>query len=167
MSSFTKVILICALLLMVFSCATSVVNIPEKYMLSSQLERVDEIADIKAGRPRPAFSDFIESDEDATSIMKRRDTVTLNENNFEWVKVDNQSFAIRAIDNEYHLLVLDRPAPSLLTTNIISFELLPRSLKAGTDYVDLGSQKYLIERIYKIKSTDQFNTIKNQILSQP
>lgn len=167
MGSFSKVILIFALLLMVFSCATSVVHIPEKYILDSQLERVDEIADIKAGRPRPAFSDFIESFEDANEVMKRRDTVTLNETNFEWIKVDDQSFAMRSVQDEYHLLVLDRPSPSLMTTTLISFQLLGRSLRARTDYIDLENGRYLIEHIYKIKGTDQLYTIINQIVTQP
>ena len=167
MGSFSKIIIVSALLLMVSACATTPTKLPEKYMLDNQLERVGEIADIMSGRPKPSFTDFIESFEDAQTVIKRRDTVTLNETNFEWIKIDDQSFAIRSIQDQYHLLVLNRPSPFLMTTDIISFQLLARSLKARTDYIDLGGERYLIERIYKITSTDQLQNIKNQILTQP
>ena len=166
MDSFSKVIIIFALLLMVLSCANSIVHIPEKYRLDAQLERVDEIQDLRAGRRKPAFSDFEESFEDALSVIARRDTVTLNETNNEWIKVDEQSFVIRSVKNEYYLLVLDTPAPNLMTTSTITFQLLAGALRARADYLQIENATYLIELIYRINGKDELYTISNQIITR-
>jgi hypothetical protein len=172
---------------MVTACSTTPVILPEKYMLDAQLERVDEIQDIRAGRSRPAFSDFgetgaemsnpefsnaEETDEfqgfpDPNAVIQQRDTVTLDETRNEWIKVDNQSFIIRSVKNEYYLVILDRPAINLMTTNTITFRIISNSLRARADHIEIGNIPYLIERIYKINSRDQLYAITNQILTQP
>lgn len=166
MRSIIKIIIVSILILMLAACAGSPIQIPDKYLLDGQLQRVDEIADLRAGRPRPAFSDFLETFEDPLTVIARRDTVTLDETENEWIKVDDQSFIIRAVKNEYYLLVLDRPAINLMTTNTITFQLLANALRAKADYINLDNTWYSIERIYKIKNRDELYFITNKILTQ-
>jgi hypothetical protein len=150
------------LLLMMTSCATTKITIPEKYSLDSQLERVDKVADIRVGRSQPAITEFIESFEDAQTVMARRDTVTYSESQNQWIKVDEQSFMLRG-PNSYYLLVLHARALGLMSTDTISFRLLTNVIQAGADFLDLGGIRYLIERIYKIDSTQQMLSIKSQL----
>ncbi|MFC1838652.1 DUF6491 family protein [Thermodesulfobacteriota bacterium] len=178
MRSLIKTIMALILILMVSACASTPIQISGKYMLDNQLQR--------AGRPKPAFSDWgdtepgmgnpaerddesadiSESMPDYFAVMKERDTVVLDETKNEWIKVDNQSFVIRSIKNEYYLLVLDSPAINLMTTNTITFQLISNSLRARADYIDLDNIKYLIERIYKVNNREDLYFITNQILTQ-
>ena len=168
MKSIVRIIMAFILPLMVTACATTPAQVPEKYVLDDQLERVDEIQDVRAGRAvRNSFSDFEETFEDPLTVIKRRDTVTLDVTNNEWIKVDSQSFIIRSVQNEYYLVVLDRPAVNLMTTDTITYQLQSTSLRAKADYINIGGPTYLIERIYKIKGTNELYKITNQILTQP
>jgi hypothetical protein len=159
-----KIIMVLTLIMMLSSCATTSIPIPEKYNLDNQLERVKMVPSIRTGRG-PAFTEFSEAGEDPVEVMKRRDTITLNANTNEWIKVDDQSFVIRNTNKEYYLLILNRPAFNLMGTDQISFYLLGNVLREGVDYLELGGVNYFIERIYKIYNTDQLYSITNQIVN--
>ncbi len=164
MGSFLKMVVALLFTILVISCASKSYQIPDKYALDSQLERVDVVNNISMGKA-PAFTSFNSSFEDPQSVIARRDTVTFSETQSQWIKVDEQSFIIRSSANTYYLLVLHVPAIGLMNTETISFTLLSNIIKAKADWLDLGGSKYMIDRIYKINSTDQMNAIKNQILT--
>ena len=148
MRSFIKISMILILALMATSCATKKIPIPEKYLLDSQLERVNNVANINLGR-KPAFTSMNESFEDPQSVMARRDTVIFSENENQWIKVDSQSFILRATPSTYYLLVLDVPSPLLMVTETLRFQLFANRIDAGVDYLTLGGGNYMIDRIYK------------------
>lgn len=169
MASFLKVIMGLTLLFLVSSCATTsttVMQVPEKYMLDKQLERVKEVSDLRIGRMQPAETIFIETEEDPLVIMKRRDTITMRESSNQWRKVDNQSFLIKSTPSEYFLLVLDRPAITLMHTDALSFTLRGNKITAGSDSLNLEGVIYLISRIYKINSREEMYAVTNQILKK-
>jgi len=163
MGSLFKTIIVFALLLMISACATTSFKIPERYMLDNQLERVTEVPSNRLGYGRrPTFADPVETFEDPQIIMARRDTITFRR--FEhWTTVDQQSLIMNTTSSDYYLLVFDRPAVNLMATNEISFTLRADLLSAGGDFLELGDQRYLIDRIYKIINSEQMNTIINQI----
>ena len=162
MGSFFRMIMALILISILAACATAKIPIPQKYILDSQLERVSKVSDVRMGR-QPSFPDFKESFEDPQTVMARRDTVTFSESSHQWIKVDPQSFMLRAIQGNYYLLVLNSPAPTLMSTDTISFQLLTNTMNAGADFLSLNGAKYLIERIYKIENTEQMYAIKNQL----
>lgn len=163
MGMLLKVSMALMLILMAASCATTNYQIPDKYSLDGQLKSVDELPDTQVGRIQPAFTEFIESFEDAQEVMARRDTVTYSEDKTQLIKVDPQSFILRSAPNNYYLFILNMPAPDLMHVNTISIRPQLNVIKAGRDYIDLGGLKYLIERIYKIENAQQMHTIKNQL----
>ena len=154
-----------ALILLVSSCATTNYQIPERYSLDNQLERVNSVANVHMGKS-PSFTTFNESFEDPNAVMKRRDTVTFSESANQWIKVDMQSFILRSSPGKYYLLVLNTPAIGLMTTDTISFNLLSNVINAKVDFLELGNVKYIVDRIYMINSTEQMNAVRNQILEQ-
>ena len=162
MRTFISMSLMLTFILLMTSCATTKIQIPEKYSLDNQLERVDKVANVNLGK-KPAFSDFKESFEDAQTVMARRDTITFSQNENQWIKVDPQSFILRATPSTYYLLVLHAPSPDLMVTDTLSLQLITNRITAGSDYLELGGIKYLIERIYKIDSTQQMLAIKSQL----
>jgi hypothetical protein len=141
------------------------VKLPVKYDLGDKLELVQEIRDMRIGSGRsPSFTEFNEHFEYAPNIIARRDTFTLSENKDEWIKVDDQSLILRNGQDEFYLLVLQRPAFNLMTVDTISFVNALNIIRAKKDLVGIGGQKYIIERIYKIDSKDMMLAIKNRIL---
>ena len=162
MRSFIKMSMTLILVLMMTSCATTKIQIPEKYSLDNQLERVKFVANVNLGK-KPAFTNINESFEDPQSVMARRDTVTFSESQNQWIKVDSQSFILRATPSTYYLLVLNVPSPVLMVTDTLSFQLLANRIDAGADYLTLGGTNYMIERIYKIESSQQMLAIRNQL----
>ncbi len=165
MGSLSKMIKVLVLMLMVSACATTIPQIPKKYALDKQLERTKEIQDYRLmGRMQPAFTFFTESFEDALAVMNRRDLVTLNESLNQWIKVDQQSLILRTGPSEYHLLVLQTPAPYLIFSEDISFICPSNVIRAGLDLVQLrDNTNYVIDRIYKINGHEQMYAIKNQL----
>ncbi len=163
MRSLLRISMTLILLLVMTSCATKKIQLPEKYLLDNQLERVEKVSDVRAGRTQPAFTTFEESFEDPLTVMARRDTVTFSESKNQWIKVDLQSFILRSSPGIYYLLVLHAPAPSLMSTDTISFTLLTNTINSGNDYLNLGGAKYLVERIYKIESNEQMYAIRHQL----
>jgi hypothetical protein len=164
MGSFMKMAIVLLFAVLVFSCASKNYQIPDKYALDSQLEKVDVVNNVRMGKA-PAFTTFNSSFEDPQSVMQRRDTVTFSESQDQWIKVDQQSFIIRSSANTYYLLVLNMPAIGIMSTDTISFALASNNMKAKADFLELGGVRYIVDRIYKINSTDQMNTIRNQILT--
>ena len=78
--------------------------------------------------------------------------------------MDQQSLILRTGPSEYHLLVLQIPAPSLMFTENISFISPTNVIRAGLDLVRLGgNMNYIIDRIYKIYGDEQMYAIKNQL----
>ncbi len=166
MRSFSEIIVLFALTLLLSACATGVVNIPEKYALDSQLERVSKIQDFRL-TGRAAFTDFTESFEDPLSVMSRRDTAVLNKTLNHWTEVDQQSLILQTGPSEYYLLVLHMPSNELMFNEDISIYCMSNVLKAGSDYIEFprynNSMRYTIERIYKINGSDQMQTIRYQL----
>ncbi len=161
MKAILKIIIMLVSMVMVSSCVTTTsYEVPQKYMLDDQLERVDRVPDVRVGRSQPAFTTFEESFEDPQKVMARRDTVTFSETSNQWVKIDAQSFALRSGPGEYYLLVLNLPAIDLMSTESISFTLLSNIIKAKSDYLELNGSRYIIERIYKIESTQKLLELK-------
>lgn len=151
-------------LLLISACASMYVKLPVKYDLGNKLEQVAEIKDMRIGGGRgPSFTEFNESFEDATAVIARRDTLTLSETKNHWVKVDTQSLILRNGPNEFYLLILQRPAYDLLTVDTISFVNTLNIIRAKKDFLQIGGDKYFIERIYKINGNDKMLAIKNQI----
>ncbi len=152
--------------LLVSACASMQIKLPERYDLGDKLEEVTEIQDMRIGGGRaPSFTEFKEQFEDANAVIARRDTFTLSEAQNQWIKVDMQSLILRNGPDEFYLLVLQRPAYDLMTVDTISFVNLLNIIRAGKDLVEVGGQKYVIERIYKINGKDKMLAIKNQILA--
>ena len=150
------------LILAMSSCATTKIELPQKYMLDNQLESVKKVSDVRMGKS-PTFTEFEESFEDPQTVMARRDTVTFSEAKNQWDKVDEQSFMLRATSGNYYLLVLNVPAVGLMSTDTISFQLLTNTINARMDFLELNGVKYLVEKIYKITSSEQMYAIKNQL----
>ena len=176
-------LLICFLL--VSACASMKVQLPVKYDLGDKLKQVPEIQDMRIGSGRaPSFTEFKAPAttpsyekvanpgagsgdlpfEPASNVIARRDTFTLSENQHQWIKVDNQSLILRNGPDEYYLLVLQSPADQLMTVDTISIVNTLNIIKAKKDLVDIGGQRYVIERIYKIDGSDKMLAIKNRIL---
>lgn len=164
MGSFVKMAMVLLFAILVISCASINYQIPDKYTLDSQLERVNVVNNINMGKA-PAFTTMNASFEDPQTVMARRDTVTFSESQNQWIKVDQQSFIIRSSSRNFYLLVLHMPALGLMSTDTISFTLASNNMKAKADFMELGGVRYIVDRIYKINSTDQMKAIKNQILS--
>ena len=165
MKSLLKMIITMVLIFLVSSCATTNYQIPEKYQLDNQLERVNSVQSIQMQKG-PAFTTFNQAFEDPVTVMKRRDTVTFSESKNEWTKVDLQSFILNSGPGDYYLIILHAPAIGLTSVDTISFVLLSNVLRAKSDYLELGNTRYIVDRIYKINSTEQMRAIRNQILQQ-
>jgi hypothetical protein len=169
MPSLSKIIKLLALTLLVSACATAIPQIPEKYELDNQLDRINVIQDFRF-TGRPSFTDFTQSFEDAISVMNRRDTALLNKTSHHWTEVDHQSLIIRTGPSEYYLLVLDRPAPEIMFSEDISIYSMNNVLKAGADYVEFprynNNIRYTIERIYKINGLEQMHAIRHQLMDK-
>jgi len=185
MGSLSKMIKVSVLILIVSACATAIPPIPEKYALDKQLEQVKEIQNFRMGQGRqptfiiisPSRPDdspdmFNQSDsegpgEDLRDMMNQLNTVTLSESSHQWIKVDQQSLILRTGPNEYHLLVLQMPAPNLIFSEDISFISPTNVIRAGLDLVHLeNNMRYVIDRIYKINGHEQMYAIKNQLLGK-
>ena len=164
MKSLFKISMTLILILLIVACATTSIQIPEKYMLDNQLKRVSEVADIRV-RQAPAFTTFEESFEDPAAVIARRDTITFSESKNEWIKVDEQSFLLRSGPSTFYLLILHLPAIGIMSTDTLSFQLASNIIKAKSDYLELNGGKYIIERIYKIENTQQMQTIVNQLVN--
>ena len=152
--------------LLVSACAAKQVVLPVKYDLGDKLEQVPEIRDMRigGGGRAPSFLIIKDHDEFIGDSITKRDTFTLSENKDEWIKLDIQSLILRNGQDEYYLLVLQRPAYNLLEVDTISFVNMLNVLRAKKDLVGIGGQKYVIERIFKIESSDIIPAIKNRIL---
>lgn len=152
--------------LLVSACATTNVKLPVKYDLGDKLEQVQEIQDMRLGGSgrAPSFLIIEDHDEFIGDSIARRDTFTLSENKDEWIKMDNQSLILRNGQDKFYLLVLQRPVFNLMTVDTITFVNMLNVIRAKKDLVDIGGQKYVIERIYKINGNDMLLAIKNRIL---
>lgn len=153
-------------LLLVSACASMQLKLPEKYNLGDKLEEVTEIQDTLIGSGRaPRFTDFIESFESMATVIARRDTFTLYESKYDWIKVDMQSLILKNGTNEFYLLILQTPSADLMSVDTISFVNMLNIIRAKRDLIEIGEQNYVIERIYKIDGSDKMLAIKKQILA--
>ena len=84
-----------------------------------------------------------------------------------WQSVDYQSLIIETNVNDYYLLVLQRPAPSLPFSEAIGITLTVDHVRPGFDNVivsdSAGTESYIISKIYKFKDHKQALEIKEQI----
>jgi len=152
--------------LLVSACASMHVKLPVKYDLGDKLEQVPEIQDMRlgGGGRAPSFLIIEDHDEFIGNSIARRDTFTLSESENDWIRVDDQSLILRNGPDDFYLLVLQSPVYNLMTVDTISFVNMLNVLRAKKDLVEIGGQRYVIERIYKIDGNDKMLAIKNRIL---
>lgn len=84
-----------------------------------------------------------------------------------WESIDLQSLIINTDINNYYLVILDRPAMSLPSSESIGYTVSVNSVKKGLDNIVVkdssGSESYIIHKIYKLDSREQANEIKNRL----
>ena len=76
-----------------------------------------------------------------------------------WESIDFQSLIIRTIGKDYYLLVLQRPATQLPSSETIGTTLSMERLRTGFDHVivadSTGSESYIIQKMYKFKDREE------------
>ena len=138
MRPFIKIYLLFISFLALSACAAGGIQVPEKYALGSQLEEVPAI-----------FKYGITS----------------------WEKIDNQSLILQKGPGDYYLLVLQIPAPELPFRNRIKLSSTGDMIRAGLDDVIFYSsahmsQSYPIDRIYRLRGTDQMRAVRDQLTGE-
>jgi len=131
-----KFLLVFIPFMLISACAGGIIQLPQKYALDGQLEQVKSI--YKYGR-----------------IL-------------DWESVDNQSFIIEITPGDYYLLILKMPSPELLFLNNIRISSNFGMIRAGWDEVIVYNgahmrSTYFIDRIYKIKGSQQMRAIRDQL----
>ena len=85
-----------------------------------------------------------------------------------WQSIDLQSLIIRTITRDYFLIVLDRPAPSLLSSETIGVTVTVNYVKPGFDNIivtdSTGSESYIIHKMYKLKDRGQAREIRERLI---
>jgi hypothetical protein len=154
------------IIMMVSACATAIPQIPKKYALDNQLEKVNSIQSFRL-TDKATFTTFEQSFEDPTSVINRRDTVLLNKTSRHWIEVDQQSLIVQTSPREYYLLVLQIPAPELKFSEYISIYGMGNVIKSGSDYIQFPDYnvnlRYPIVRIYRINGPEQASAIRDQL----
>ncbi len=135
MKNIKKLICFIFIPFIVTSCATMQAKIPEKYNLDKELERVDQISNFRISG---------------------------------WEDVDKQSIILKANIHDYYLLVLDRPMIDWITGFTIGISGTSLNISPGFDriYVKDSSgiqSNYIINKIYKLKGSDQVKEIKDRL----
>ena len=86
-----------------------------------------------------------------------------------WETVDYQSLIIRTDFNEYYLVILNWPAPSLPFSEDIGITVTANSVKPGFESIivadSYGRESYIIHKMYKLKDREQATEIKKRIQS--
>jgi hypothetical protein len=86
-----------------------------------------------------------------------------------WKEVDKQSIILTVNGNDYYLLVLDRPVPSMFFVHTLGIDGANHSITPGYDRVivrdSTGTDYYVIDKIYRLKDWDQAEKIKERLLN--
>ena len=86
-----------------------------------------------------------------------------------WEKIDHQSLLIITNINDYYLIILDNPAPSLPYSEQIGVTATVNRVKSGYEniivYDSSGTESYIIHKIYKLKDREQAMEIKKRLQS--
>jgi hypothetical protein len=87
-----------------------------------------------------------------------------------WEKVDNQSLILRTGPSDYYLIVLHRPARSLVFSEAIRITDTVDKIKPGYDHVivedSAGRDTYIIQKIYRLEDRKQSEKIKKQLIGK-
>lgn len=115
-------------------CTYARAGVPVKYNLDNQLEKVSEISKY---------------------------------NFMSWDKVDNQSFILQTSPSDYYLIVLSSPSDRLIYSETISIPDINAMVKPGYNNVIVKGNGFkdicIINRIYKLKDSEQIKDIKKQL----
>lgn len=136
MKYIVKISALFILFALITACAAaSRLQAPDKYLLANQLQQIKIIRN-------PWITD--------------------------WEGVDNQSLFIRTTLNNYYLIILKTPCLELPFQETIALSYSDDMIMAGFSsvIVSVGSNmkySYLIDRIYKVKSTEEMRGIRDQL----
>jgi hypothetical protein len=124
--------------LILFACATTKpLSINEKYDLDDQLEQVTEIYKYRL---------------------------------HSWQTIDRQSFILQTGPSDYYLVVLRRPSNELMFTENIAISTTGSSVRSGLDKVTVSqsgmTETYIINKIYKLKDSQQARDIEKQLTGE-
>jgi hypothetical protein len=85
-----------------------------------------------------------------------------------WESIDCQSLILKTNVNDYYLIVLQQPAPSLPFSEAIGLTVTVNRVMSGFDNVvvadSAGMESYIIAKIYKLKDREQAVETKKQII---
>jgi hypothetical protein len=84
-----------------------------------------------------------------------------------WQTVDRQSFILQTGPSDYYLIVLRRPSNELMFSEHIAISTTGSSVRSGLDEVTVAhsgiKDSYLINKIYKLKDSQQAREIEKQL----
>lgn len=84
-----------------------------------------------------------------------------------WESIDLQSLILKADFNNYYLVILNRPAIALPSSESIGYTVSIDRVKKGFDSIVVadssGTESYIIHKIYKLESREQATEIKNRL----
>ncbi len=87
-----------------------------------------------------------------------------------WDTIDPQSLIIRTDANDYYLVILDQPAPSLPFKDHVDMQLRIEKAMPGSDDLIITDamhmELYPVCRIYSLRNLEQANKIKGQIMKR-
>ncbi len=116
------------------ACSTTPRTLPEKYNLDNDLEAVDQISTFKISS---------------------------------WERVDNQSIILKANWNDYYLIVSHRPFETMISNLPVGIDNTGSTIRSGHDRIvvedHMGTQYYVIDKIYKLKGDEQAQEIKERL----
>jgi len=137
MKTFMKLAGIAIMFLFTSAYAMASNHVPDKYNLDGQLERISTITDY--------------------TFMG-------------WNKVDNQSFVLQTGPSDYYLVVLGSPSDHLVFSETVGIDSTNNMVRPGYNNVFVHgngfNDRFIIDRIYKFKDTDQMKSIEAQLTGQ-
>lgn len=86
-----------------------------------------------------------------------------------WESIDYQSLILKTDVNNYYLIVLQRPAPSLPFSESIGVTVTVTNVRSGFDKIivtdSYSTESYIIYKMYKLKDREQAAEIKKRLKS--
>ncbi|NLD37612.1 MAG: hypothetical protein GX654_12165 [Desulfatiglans sp.] len=84
-----------------------------------------------------------------------------------WESIDSQSLILNTDINNYYLVILNRPAIALSSSESIGVTVSVDRVRKGFDNIVVtdssGAQSYIIHKIYKLESREQATEIKKRL----
>ena len=84
-----------------------------------------------------------------------------------WESIDHQSLIIRTNVNDYYLVILQRPATSLPSSERIGITVTVDRVKSGFDNIvvsdSYGTESYVIHKMYKLTGEEHKKEIKERL----